>query len=76
MLLGHGAVAEQPIASLRGTGVQNVGSAFISGLSFAASIGDETVTAGATISAATNVATFTLGNETVTAGANIAPTTA
>ena len=76
MLLGYGAVAEQPIASLRGTGVQNVGSAFISGLSFTASVGDETVTAGATISAATNVATFTLDNETVTAGANITPTTA
>ena len=62
MLLGHGAVAEQPIASLRGTGVQNVGSAFISGLSFAASVGDETVTAGA------NVETTTAGQITVSLG--------
>ena len=76
MLLGHGAVAEQAIASLRGTGVQNVGSAFISGLSFAASIGDETVTASASVSPSTNVATFSIGTETVTAGANVEPTTA
>ena len=76
MLLGHGAVAEQAIASLRGTGVQNVGSAFISGLSFAASVGDETVTASATISPSTNVSTFSIGTETVTAGANVEPTTA
>ena len=76
MLLGHGALAEHPIASIRGTGVQNVGSAFISGLSFAASIGDETVTASASVSPSTNVATFSIGTETVTAGANVEPTTA
>ena len=76
MLLGHGAVAEHPIASLRGTGVQNVGSAFISGLSFAASVGDETVTASASVSPSTNVSTFSIGTETVTAGANVETTTA
>ena len=67
-MLGHGAIAEFAIASVRGGGVQNVGSPFISGLSFAASLGDETVTAGATISQSGTVAsTFSIGTETVTA---------
>ena len=50
MPLGHGSIAEFAVASVRGGGVQNVGSPFISGASFAASVGDETVTGGATVS--------------------------
>ena len=40
MPLGHGTIAEFAVASVRGGGVQNVGSPFISGASFAASVGD------------------------------------
>ena len=76
MLLGHGALAEHPIASIRGTGVLNVGSPFVSGLSFSVSVGDETVTASASVSPSTNVATFSLGTEVATGGANVSPTTA
>ena len=76
MLLGHGAIAEHPIASIRGTGVLNVGSPFVSGLSFSASLGDETVTGSASVSPSTNVATFSLGTEVATGGANVSPTTA
>ena len=76
MLLGHGAVAEHPIASIRGTGVLNVGSPFVSGLSFSASLGDETATGSASVSPSTNVATFSLGTEVATGGANVSPTTA
>ena len=78
MPLGHGSIAEFAVASVRGGGVQNVGSPFISGSSFAASVGDETVTAGATISQSGTslVSTFSIGTETVAASANIAPTTA
>ena len=76
MLLGHGALAEHPIASIRGTGVLNVGSPFVSGSSFSVSVGDETVTASASVSPSTNVATFSLGTEVATGGANVSPTTA
>ena len=76
MLLGHGALAEHSIASIRGMGVLNVGSPFVSGLSFSASLGDETVTASASVSPSTNVATFSLGTEVATGGANVSPTTA
>ena len=76
MLLGHGALAEHPIASIRGTGVLNVGSPFVSGLSFSVSVGDETVTASASVSPSTNVATFSLGTEVATGGATVSPTTA
>ena len=75
-MFGHGSLAEFALASVRGGGVQNVGSPFISGVSFAASVGDETVTASATISPSTNVATFSLGTEVATGGANVSPTTA
>ena len=75
-MLGHGALAEFALASVRGGGVQNVGSPFISGVSFAANVGDETVTASATISPSTNVATFSLGTEVATGGATVSPTTA
>jgi hypothetical protein len=76
MPLGHGAIAEFAVASVRGGGVQNVGSPFISGISFTASVGDESVTASASVSPSTNVATFSLGTEVATGGANVSPTTA
>ena len=78
MPLGHGSIAEFAVASVRGGGVQNVGSPFISGSSFAASVGDESVTASASVSQSGSslASTFSIGTETVTAGANIAPTTA
>jgi hypothetical protein len=76
MPLGHGSIAEFAVASVRGGGVQNVGSPFISGVSFTASVGDESVTASASVSPSTNVATFSLGTEVATGGANVSPTTA
>lgn len=78
MPLGHGAIAEFAVASVRGGGVQNVGSPFISGSSFAASVGDESVTASASVSqSGTNlVSTFSIGTETVSAGATFDVTTA
>ena len=76
MLLGHGSISEFAVASVRGGGVQNVGSPFISGVSFSASVGDESVTASASVSPSTNVATFSLGTEVATGGANVSPTTA
>jgi len=77
MLLGHGAVSEHPIASIRGTGQVNVGSPFVSGSSFSASVNDiESVTGSASISPSTNVSTFSIGTETVAASANVTPTTA
>ena len=75
-MLGHGALAEFAIGSVRGGGVQNVGSPFVSGVAITSSVGDETVTANATISPSTNVATFTLGTEVATGGANVSPTSA
>jgi len=75
-MLGHGALAEFAIGSVRGGGVQNVGSPFVSGVAITSSVGDETVTASATISPSTNVATFTLGTEVATGGANVSPTSA
>ena len=76
MLLGHGAIAEHALASVRGGNVQNVGSPFISGVSFTASVGDESVSASASVSPSTNVATFSLGTEVATGGATVSPTTA
>jgi len=76
-MLGHGSLAEFALASVRGGGVQNVGSPFISGVSFTASVGDETVTASATISPSTAGApSFTIGTETVAASANVTTSTA
>ena len=68
MPLGHGSIAEFAVASVRGGGVQNVGSPFISGSSFAASVGDESVTGSASISQSGSslVSTFSIGTETVT----------
>ena len=76
MPLGHGAVAEFAVASVRGGGVQNVGSPFVSGIAMTAGLGDESVTGSASITAATNVATFSIGTETVTGTAAIDVTTA
>ena len=77
MLLGHGAIAEHPIASIRGTGVLNVGSAFISGLSMTSAVNDlDSVTGSAAVSSSTNVATFSIGTETVTGSAPVDVTTA
>ena len=77
MLLGHGSVAEHPFASIRGTGVLNVGSAFISGLSLTSTLNSlESVTGSASVSASTNVATFSIGTETVTGSAAVDVTTA
>ena len=76
MLLGHGTISEFAIASVRGGGVQNVGSPFVSGVAITSGIGDETVTGSATISPSTNVATFSLGTEVATGGANVSPTSA
>jgi len=76
MLLGHGAVSEHPIASIRGTGQVNVGSPFVSGSSFSVSLGDETVTGTASVSPSTNVSTFSIGTETVAASAEVTSTTA
>ena len=77
MLLGHGSVAEHPFASIRGTGVLNVGSAFISGLSLTSTLNSlESVTGSASVSASTNVATFSIGTETVTGTASVDVTTA
>ena len=77
-MLGHGALAEFALASVRGGGLQNVGSPFISGVSFAASVGDETVTASAVISQSGSSlgSTFSIGTETVAASANVTTSTA
>lgn len=78
MPLGHGAVAEFPVASVRGGGVQNVGSPFISGVSFAASLGDESVTTSVSItqSGSSLASTFSIGTETVTGTSSLSLTTA
>jgi len=77
MLLGHGTISEFAVSSVRGGGVQNVGSPFVSGVSFAASVDDlESVTGTASLTLSTNVSTFSIGTETVAASANISPTTA
>ena len=76
MPLGHGSIAEFAVASVRGGGVQNVGSPFISGIGMTVGLGDESVTASAAVTAATNVATFSIGTETVTGSAPVDVTTA
>tara|TARA_R100000426_G_scaffold78823_1_gene56415 strand:- start:449 stop:841 length:393 start_codon:yes stop_codon:yes gene_type:complete len=77
MLFGHGTISEFAIASVRGGGVQNVGSPFVSGVAITSGISSlASVTGGATISPSTNVATFSLGTEVATGGANVSPTSA
>ena len=76
-MLGHGALTEFALASIRGSGVQNVGSPFISGLSFSTGLGDESITASASVSPSTAGApSFTIGTETVAASANVSTSTA
>ena len=79
MPLGHGAVAEFAVASVRGGGVQNVGSPFISGVGLTASVDDlESVTGGATISQSGSslASTFSIGTETVTGTSSLSLSTA
>ena len=78
MPLGHGSIAEFAVASVRGGGVQNVGSPFISGVGLTSSLGDESVTGSASISQSGSslVSTFSIGTETVTGTASITTTTA
>lgn len=77
MLLGHGSISEFGIASVRGGAVQNVGSPFVSGVSFSASVDDLGSVIGAATFAVTTVsASFTIGTETVTADANVTTSTA
>ena len=78
MPLGHGSIAEFAVASVRGGGVQNVGSPFISGVGLTSSLGDESVTASASVSQSGTslVSTFSIGTETVAASANTSTTTA
>ena len=79
MLLGHGSVAEHPFASIRGTGVLNVGSAFISGLSLTSTLNileSVTGTASVSLSGTDLGATFSIGTETVTGTASVDVTTA
>ena len=78
MPLGHGSIAEFAVASVRGGGVQNVGSPFISGASFAASVGDESVTGTAVVTQTGSDlgSTFSIGTETVTGTSSLSLTTA
>ena len=79
MPLGHGAIAEFAVASVRGGGVQNVGSPFVSGVSFAASVSDlEAITGGVIVSqSGTSLAsTFSIGTETVAASSSLSLSTA
>ena len=78
MPLGHGTIAEFAVASVRGGGVVNVGSPFISGASFAASVGDESVTGSASISQSGSslASTFSIGTETVSASSSLSLSTA
>ena len=78
MPLGHGSIAEFAVASVRGGGVQNVGSPFVSGIGMTASLGDESVTGSAVIAqTGTDLgSTFTLGTEVATGTAEVSVTTA
>tara|TARA_R100000900_G_C3225737_1_gene141865 strand:+ start:39 stop:434 length:396 start_codon:yes stop_codon:yes gene_type:complete len=78
MLLGHGTISEFAIGSVRGGGVQNVGSPFISGVSFGASVTDLESLTGTAVFAVTTAGapSFTIGTETVAAEANVTTTTA
>ena len=76
MPLGHGSIAEFAVSSVRGGGVQNVGSPFVSGIGMTASLGDESVEASAAVSAATNALSLSLGTEVATGTAEVSVTTA
>jgi hypothetical protein len=78
MPLGHGSIAEFAVASVRGGGVQNVGSPFISGVGLTSSLGDESVTGSASISQSGSslASTFSIGTETVTGSSSLSLSTA
>ena len=78
MPLGHGSIAEFAVASVRGGGVQNVGSPFISGVGLTSSLGEETVTGSASISQSGSSlgSTFSIGTETVTGTSSLSLSTA
>ena len=79
MLLGHGSIAEFAVASVRGGGVQNVGSPFVSGVGVTASvddIGSVTGTAVVTQTGSNLASTFSIGTETVTGTSSLSLTTA
>jgi hypothetical protein len=78
MPLGHGSIAEFAVASVRGGGVQNVGSPFVSGVGLTSSLGDESVTGTAVVTqTGSNLAsTFSIGTETVTGTSSLSLTTA
>ena len=79
MPLGHGSIAEFAVASVRGGGVQNVGSPFISGIAMTSSVNDLESVTGTAVIAQTGTdlgPTFSIGTETVTGTAAIDVTTA
>ncbi len=79
MPLGHGSIAEFAVASVRGGGVQNVGSPFVSGVGVTASvddIGSVTGTAVVTQTGSNLASTFSIGTETVTGTSSLSLTTA
>ena len=79
MPLGHGSIAEFAVASVRGGGVQNVGSPFVSGVGVTASVddvGSVTGTAVVTQTGSDLGSTFSIGTETVTGTSSLSLTTA
>ena len=79
MPLGHGTIAEFAVASVRGGGVQNVGSPFVSGIAMTSSVNDLDSVTGTAVIAQTGTdlgPTFSIGTETVTGTAAIDVTTA
>ena len=79
MPLGHGSIAEFAVASVRGGGVQNVGSPFVSGIAMTSSVNDLDSVTGTAVIAQTGTdlgPTFSIGTETVTGTAAIDVTTA
>ena len=79
MPLGHGSIAEFAVASVRGGGVQNVGSPFVSGIAMTSSVNDLESVTGTAVIAQTGTdlgPTFSIGRETVTGTAAIDVTTA
>ena len=79
MPLGHGSIAEFAVASVRGGGVQNVGSPFVSGIAMTSSLNDLESVTGTAVIAQTGTdlgPTFSIGTETVTGTAAIDVTTA
>ena len=79
MPLGHGSIAEFAVASVRGGGVQNVGSPFVSGIAMTSSVNDLESVTGTAVIAQTGTdlgSTFSIGTETVTGTAAVDVTTA